>query len=286
MFLFFVKNLLTSIYFYTILLCIIFFSIESFSLTYILASVSFTTAFGFLMAWFSYYFIYFLPLGIIISSLAFFYRLYNQKKIQAFYIFGITPFYILLRSFMAILIPMFVGILFSFFITNEDITYAKNYILQEFAKKAISSVPPKTFSTIQNYAMFFDNKKGDMFYNIFIHTKDRYIYSKEAYYKNGVLYVKNGEILSTENNKNYLLSFKSLEIQIYTLAKSTISENKVRIGIVFQIMNILLTPIFIGLGFVIISNINMKSNVFYIFLTFFVIIHEAIITLLKTLLLK
>lgn len=286
MFLFFLESILINVYFYTIVICLIFFSIESFSLAYILMSVNVLTAFGFLFSWFSYYFIYFLPLGIILSSLTFFYKLIKQKKIQIFYVFGISPYDIIKKSLLVVILPVIIGIGFSFLITEEDITYAKNYMLQEFAKKAIESIPPKTFTSIEDYSVFFDKKQQDTFFNIFIHSQNKYIYAKEAYYKNGVLKVRNGEILSNENGKNYVVSFNAFDIQLYKLTKNSLSNNKIKKDTIFEIINIVLSPIFVLMGFFIISKTDMSSNVFYMFLAFSVIFHEAITTLIKMFILK
>lgn len=285
-FLFFLKGLLVNVYFYTVMICFIFFSIESFSLVYVLSYVNGLTALGFLASWFSYYFIYFLPLGVIISVFSFFYKLFSQNKIQAFYIFGVSPLYILRQSLYVVAIPLFLGFLFSFFITNEDITYAKNYLMEEFAKRVIEAIPPKTFEHVGDYAVYFDNKSKDSFENMFVSQDGKYIYMKKAYYKDGILYAKDGEVVSEENSKDYVVDFKSLKIQIYKLTSSTISRKIVKKDILFDILNILLTPFFILLGFYFISNIKMSSGVFYTFLAFFIIIHEAIITVIKTFILK
>lgn len=286
MFLFFVKSILTNVYFYTIIICIIFFSVESFSIVYMLSYVNMLTVIGFLTSWFSYYFIYFLPLGVIISAFSFFYKLYSQKKIQAFYIFGVSPYYILKRSLYVVGIPLFIGFLFSFLITNEDITYAKNYLVKEFAKKVIESIPPKTFEHVQGYAVYFDNKSKDTFYNLFIAESGNYIYAKKAYYKDGILYAKDGEIFSKENSKDYTVAFKDFKIQLYNVGTLGLSESRHKKDIIFNVSNILLTPLFIILGFYFISNITMSTSGFYMFLAFFVIIHEALISVLKVFILK
>ncbi|PMP91777.1 MAG: permease [Hydrogenobaculum sp.] len=285
-FLFFLKGLLVNVYFYTVVICFIFFSVESFSLVYMLSYVNILTALGFLASWFSYYFIYFLPLGVMLSVFSFFYKLFSQNKIQAFYIFGVSPFYVLRQSLYVIAIPLSIGFLFSFFITNEDITYAKNYLVEEFAKRVIESIPPKTFEHIEGYAIYFDNKSKDSFQNMFVSENGRYIYMKKAYYKDGILYAKDGEVISEENSKDYIVDFKSLKIQIYKLTSSTLSKRIVKKDILFDVLNILLTPFFILLGFYFISNIKMSSGIFYTFLAFFIIIHEAIITVIKTFILK
>ncbi|MGC9143434.1 LptF/LptG family permease [Hydrogenobaculum sp.] len=285
-FLFFLKGLLVNVYFYTVVICFIFFSVESFSLVYMLSYVNILTALGFLASWFSYYFIYFLPLGVMLSVFSFFYKLFSQNKIQAFYIFGVSPFYVLRQSLYVIAIPLSIGFLFSFFITNEDITYAKNYLVEEFAKRVIESIPPKTFEHIEGYAIYFDNKSKDSFQNMFLSENGRYIYMKKAYYKDGILYAKDGEVISQENSKDYVVDFKSLKIQIYKLTSSTLSKRIVKKDILFDVLNILLTPFFILLGFYFISNIKMSSGIFYTFLAFFIIIHEAIITVIKTFILK
>ncbi len=153
-------------------------------------------------------------------------------------------------------------------------------------KKAIESIPPKTFQTLENYAIYFDDKSKDTFHNMFIYHENRYIYVKSAQYKNGILYAKNGEVLSKENNKNYVLSFKHLRIQIYKNYGSKLSKEKIKKGIILNITNIFMTPFFIALGFFILSRFPMNSNSFYAFLAFFVIMHEAIITFIKTFMLK
>ncbi len=221
-----------------------------------------------------------------LSSLNFFYKLIKQKKIQIFYVFGLRPYDIIRKSLFVVLLPVIIGVGFSFLITSEDITYAKNYMLQEFAKKAINSIPPKTFTNIEDYSVIFDSKQENKFFNIFIHSQNKYIYAKEASYKNGVLRVKDGEILSNENGKNYVISFNTFDIQLYKLTKNSLPKNKVQRDIIFEILNIVLTPIFVLVGFFIISNIDMNSNVFYMFLAFSVIFHEAIVTLMKMFILK
>ncbi len=286
LFLFFLKSLLVNVYFYTAVICFIFFSIESFSVVYMLSYVKILTALGFLTSWFSYYFIYFLPLGVMLSAFSFFYKLFSQKKIQAFYVFGISPLHILKQSLYVVAIPLSIGLLFSFFITNEDITYAKNYLVEEFAKQMIESIPPKTFEHIEGYGVYFDSKSKDSFENMFISENGKYIYMKKASYKNGVLYAKDGEVFTEENAKNYIVDFKSLKIQIYKLNSSSISKSLVRKDIIFDILNILFTPVFIFIGFYLISHIRMSSGMFYTFLAFFIIIHEALVTVIKTFILK
>ncbi|HEK25203.1 MAG TPA: LptF/LptG family permease, partial [Hydrogenobaculum sp.] len=244
-FLFFLKGLLVNVYFYTVVICFIFFSVESFSLVYMLSYVNILTALGFLASWFSYYFIYFLPLGVMLSVFSFFYKLFSQNKMQAFYIFGVSPFYVLRQSLYVIAIPLSIGFLFSFFITNEDITYAKNYLVEEFAKRVIESIPPKTFEHIEGYAIYFDNKSKDSFQNMFLSENGRYIYMKKAYYKDGILYAKDGEVISQENSKDYVVDFKSLKIQLYKLTSYALSKRIVKKDILFDVLNILLTPFFI-----------------------------------------
>jgi hypothetical protein len=101
------------------IICFIFFSIESFSLVYVLSYVNILTALGFLASWFSYYFIYFLPLGVIISVFSFFYKLFSQNKIQAFYIFGVSPLHILRQSLYVVAIPLFWGFRFHFLLQTK-----------------------------------------------------------------------------------------------------------------------------------------------------------------------
>jgi len=163
-------------------------------------------------------------------------------------------------------IPLFLGFLFSFFITNEDITYAKNYLMEEFAKRVIEAIPPKTFEHVGDYAVYFDNKSKDSFENMFVSQNGKYIYMKKAYYKDGILYAKDGEVVSEENSKDYVVDFKSLKIQIYKLTSSTISRKIVKKDILFDVLNILLTPFFILLGFLL--HIKHK-NVFWYFLHVF-----------------
>lgn len=270
------KELFLKSYIYAVILCFLMFSIEIFNLSYVLMSASYYKAFLFLISWFSYYFIYFLSLSVILSSFLIFHKIIGTNKIYIFFSFGVSKLSLLKRTIFISILPISISILGTFFINNEKVKAIEYNITYSALEKTIENAPPKYLFNVGKTSVFFEKREKKYLKNVLLIEKDKYIYAQKAFYKDGSLFVENGEIVSKKENKYFLDRFQTLKLPLSSYAYFKINkalEKKEEIGL---IINNLITPIYISLGIFLPNKLYKNTFLFYSFLGIISIFHEII----------
>ncbi len=220
-------------FFISFTLSLVFLSVEVFKWGALISGLPLKLLFPFIITFLTYFTLYFLPDGLIISSVSLAKDLHERMMDKLLFSFGISPLD-LSKMLLFSTLPLFISSFFPpFFLTEASLNYAKEKLSLKAMEKLLREITPKVFKRFDSSILYIEEKKGDEFRDIFFKYKNFLIRSEVALYEGkGRFRFRDGVILFSEGDKYLSIRFKNYEINLLRFAtpkKNEILERKSRL---------------------------------------------------------
>ena len=141
--------------------------------------------------------------------------LYDLKEKRIFHIlftFGVSEKGVMVIFWRSILILTLIGAFVSPIVNYQKVAQLTKYLKVKFGERILLAVPPKSFLTAENFAVYFGDRKGATFKGVVIKTETDTATAAKAQLKpNGVLVLSNCSLFSERKNlKIFMRSDKYL----------------------------------------------------------------------------
>jgi len=276
----FVKNTLLTAF----ILSLILLTLQLTRLSNVLFGIPFKDLLGFLVVWNTFYTYFFIPEGVILSTVFLLKHFKDKKLLHVFYSFSISD----KRLFLYFLIPFFVfflvNISLSGILLEEKVAFTRKNMLFKLQEKFFGDVPAGTFVSFGGVVIHAEKKEGNTLKDTFFKFNGITVLSKALEYKGkGVFEFRSGTVITEEENyfvvkfKNYTLNLK--QFQKKKLRKKRLEESKV-----INYVNTLTLPVFFILSFLTALKFCHGGLSYYAFTSLYIVIHQLIIFIVKLML--
>ncbi len=202
-----VRKFVKIAYLSALYLSLFFITIQLFRIGFILTGLSPLHTLTFLSLWMAFYFIYFLPDGIIISTLYNIFYLKEKKLVHVIYSFGISPLRMFLYFVIGALSLFLVGVISAFFLHEEDLTFARNILLVHYQERIVEALPEKTFYNMGDFVIYVGEKEKGKLKDVFFKYEDFTVIAREAIYEGKGRFSFNGGSLVVKMEDKYFITF-------------------------------------------------------------------------------
>jgi lipopolysaccharide export LptBFGC system permease protein LptF len=244
-------------------LSLVFILFQFFRIDSIVLSLPLQETLPFLILWIFYSLFYFLPTSLFVSSSFVFFELKDTKKLSVIESFGISSYFTHLQILLRC-IPVFLFLVFtSFILHEEDISFMRNYLIYKYYLNMVYSIPEKTFSTIGDMTFYVDGRTGNYLSNVFFKKDSVLVVAKSARIEKDTLIFVEGSLLSEEKNKFYLTSFWEYRLSLRKFVSLERNKEKLRRDQKLNLLNSLLSPMLITLGFLLSKKTERATRLYY-----------------------
>ncbi len=232
------KKFIKTAYLSSLYLALFFIVIQLFKIGFLLTGLSPLHTVTFLSLWIIFYFIYFIPNGIIISILYHVFSLREKKQMSVIYSFGISPLKVFSYFMIGGIILFSVGATSGFLLHEEDIAFARKVLLVHYQERIIKTLPERTFYNIGDFVIYVGNKEEDRLVDVFFKYKDFTVIAREAVYEGkGRFYFTKGSLVVKMEGKYFLTFFDSYVLDTIKIEDPEKREKRIYKERIYNLVN-------------------------------------------------
>ncbi len=260
-----VKRFIKVTYLTSLYLSLFFIAIQLFRVGFILTGLSPLHTLTFLSIWITFYFIYFLPDGIAVSTIYNIFTLKEKKLLHIMYSFGIESKKILVYILMGTISVFTVGVVSAFLLHEEDLNFARNILLIHHQEKVMKTLPEKTFYNMGGFVVYVGGKEGRRLNDVFFKYEDFTIIAREAVYEGkGRFRFKGGSLIVKMEGKYFITFFDNYTLDTIKIVSPKKRELRIFKERIYNLVNIFTSLPLTFLGFFIALRIlRYHTHIYY-----------------------
>ncbi len=269
-------------YLTALILSFILLMVQIFRIGFIIFGLPLTSSVPFFLIWFVYYSFFFIPDGIIASTATAVYELKEKRLLHVIYSFHLSPSKLFFYFSIPVLFFLLISGVFSFFLFDEQVSFARRGLLIQYKDKFFENLPEKTFLSSGDVVVYAEERKGKELRNIFLKYKNTHILAKRAVYEgSGRFLFEKGSLLTRERGKYFLMEFNKYWLDTEEFLSAEIREQKVRKGRILNLANTLSIVPFFGLVFLGALKFCRTHTQVYYLVALGIILHQLLLFGLK-----
>lgn len=264
-----------STYTIALVLAFILFMVQIFKIGFILFGLPLTSSLSFILVWFVYYGFFFIPDGLIAAIATSVYELKEKRLLHVLYSFHLSPRKLFTLFALPALVFFFLSGILSFFIFEEQVSFARRGLLIQYKDKLFENLPEKTFLSSGDVVIYAEKREGKEIKNIFLKYRNTHILAQSAVYEgNGRFLFTGGSLLTKERGKYFLMEFQRYWLDTEEFLSAEIREKKIRKERVMNLANTLsILPALLFSFFGVLRFCKTHTQVYYL-IALGIILHQ------------
>ncbi len=231
---------LKTAYLSSLYLAIFFIAVQLFRIGFILSGLSPVYTGTFIALWVIFYFIYFLPDGIIVALLHNIFNLREKKLLHVIFSFGISTKRLISYFFLGTLSLFIVGLISSFLIHEEDLSFARKILMVRYQERVIEALPEKTFYDMGDFVIYVGEKSEKNLRDVFFKYGDFTVIAREARYMGkGRFYFEGGSLIVKMEGKYFITFFDNYTLDTLNIANPERREVRIKKERIYNTVNAL-----------------------------------------------